>query len=416
MNVTIYPGITGGSVDVPASKSYAQRAVLIAALAREPSVIRNLTLSDDIGYALQSAKALGAEVSEIGSTFRVVPGRSAPVHTIFAGESGLSARILASVLITRPGWFILDGAPALRRRPFKPIIDVADQLGISVIQGADGKLPLQFEGNFETDSLIVDGALSSQFATGLLIALSAIGYKGDLQITNLNSRPYLEITVDILKDFGISWHQSNNGKWNLQNEGQLTGADYTVEADWSAAAALVPACIRSREVTLEGLNSNSIQPDKSILDVIPGLSNSRGANVQIRGGEVNAFSFDANQSPDLFPPLVSIAIASRGKCEIHGTGRLHHKESDRALSLQSEYRKLGIRIDLSGDVMIIHPGSPQGGIVESHGDHRIAMSLAATALNASGPVTIQGAESVSKSYPGFFKDLEGLGVRMEFEH
>ena len=415
MDVRISRSTLSGDLRVPASKSYAQRAILTAGIAQGGSLIGNLTFSADVNVAIEACRQLGADVRVFGDSCKIIPADSRPLRlALNAGESGLSGRMLTGILMCLGTDATLDGLPALRKRPFSDALEIGSQLGVSVTL-TDGSLPLTVTGRatLPDQDLEVDGSVTSQFITGLLIGLPLINFSGHLVVSNPASRPYIDMTIDLLKSFGVHWLESNMNTFYLGSGSNLYGADVMVEGDWSGAAAMIACSVNAGSVGLTGLAKESLQSDRRLLEVIDNLHGWADDTIRVENGVVSQFDFDAVHCPDLFPPLAAIATCANGPCRIHGVSRLRHKESDRAAALQTEFQKLGLHIEISNDTMIIHPGDPGGAEVLSWNDHRIAMALSALALRASSPVVIRGAECVDKSYPSFFEDLGQVGGKID---
>jgi 3-phosphoshikimate 1-carboxyvinyltransferase len=413
MKCKIFPGYVQGSVEAPASKSFAQRAVLAAALAAGTTKIYHYQNSDDSWHALYNAVNLGAEVKQYGRTLEINGGNRARTSHFYAGESGLTSRILSAILMTVEGFSALSGSGSLATRPFDPIFRVYEQLGVD-FSSSNGLLPLKIGNIKNLQDIVVDGALSSQFITGLLMALPRMHFKGKLKITNPTSIAYIEMTIELLNEFGVTWENIGENTFKLTPGSQYQSANYTIEGDWSGASFLIAAGLTTGNILIKNLQNHSKQADKALLQAIPQLYNFVDKDLIVTKKNYEGFVFDATDCPDLFPPLAAIAAFAQSPSKIKGISRLKHKESDRAKTLQEEFGKLWIRIDLEGDQMIVNPSKPTGGLVDARNDHRIAMALSILALNASEPVTISGVECVSKSYPMFFEDLKNLGVKVEF--
>jgi 3-phosphoshikimate 1-carboxyvinyltransferase len=273
-------------------------------------------------------------------------------------------------------------------------------------------------------NITIDGSLSSQFLTGLLMAFAATNPK-DISITvvDLKSKPYIDLTLEVLEAFGVSIINHNYQRFEFSEKGfskQGNEIQYTVEGDWSGAAFLLVAGAIAGGITVKGLNVFSTQADKKILQALSnagaGLS-IQEHQIEVRPLPLKAFHFDATDCPDLFPPLVALGAYCEGTTVIEGVGRLQHKESNRAMSLQSEFAKLGVSVQLQDDLMIVkgmRDGSEllplSAATVHSHHDHRIAMATAVAALQAADPVEIEAADAINKSYPDFFVHLQQLGV------
>jgi 3-phosphoshikimate 1-carboxyvinyltransferase len=333
----------------------------------------------------------------------------------------------------------ITGSGSLVSRPMHFFDEIFPQLGIRVLTNG-GKVPLQVQGPLRPADIEVDGSLSSQFLTGLLMAYSAAGASDvEIRVRDLKSKPYIDLTLDVMRAFGM--HMPENRGYEsfyfpvLHTHEQPAVLRYMVEGDWSGAAFLIVAGAIAGNLRIEGLQRDSSQADKAILSALDAADveyrwegadlfvhcGATGAKRGNSAGEgdpigIQAFSFDATECPDLFPPLVALAAYANGITEIRGASRLTHKESNRALTLQEEFGKLGVRIDLEGDLMRVHGGGPlHGAVTHSRHDHRIAMALAVAGLRSEGPVLIEEAQAIGKSYPDFFRDLQTLGVQAEIQ-
>jgi 3-phosphoshikimate 1-carboxyvinyltransferase len=307
--------------------------------------------------------------------------------------------------------------------------EIFPSLGVT-ITSQKGFLPIAIKGPLQPANITVDGSLSSQFLTGLLMAYAATEvYDTEIKVLDLKSKPYIDLTLAVLNEFGWNVKHTNYESFKFYQHTPLKPLiEYTVEGDWSGAAFLLVAGAIAGPIKVKGLQLNSTQADKKIISALISANASitiesdgiiLGPNKNMENGEqekLNAFQFDATDCPDLFPPLVALASYCDGVCEIKGVNRLAHKESDRGLTLQAEFAKMGVNIILSGDVMQIDGGSEiKSAIVFSQHDHRIAMACAVAALCANGPVEITEAEAINKSYTDFFTDLQHLGAKVDIE-
>lgn len=409
MKSIVYPSNLNGSLNVPGSKSFAQRAIFLAALHSSPSILFNLNYCDDVLVALNIAEALGAEVMTKNDTVVITGCKKKVSNAFHAGESGLSGRILACLLLSYDHTALLSAEESLERRPFDTVLDISHQTGRD-IHHTDKKLPYLYSGqSLWNQDIKVDGSISSQFVTGLFITLAKVNFQHRLIVRHLTSRPYVDMTLDLLRKFGILWEEQEIGVFSLISN-RLEAFRYTVEADWSSAASLIAAGRIAGNLNLSGLDPQSTQADQAILDL---LSLPFEQETLLVTPQDQAFNFDATQSPDLFPALAAIAAYSDGSCRIQGVHRLVHKESNRALAIMEEFGKLGITVIVEGDEMIIVPGKVKSGVVNARNDHRIAMALTCLALRAEGPVEINDTQCIRKSYPNFFTDLISLGARIE---
>ncbi|MFZ1328445.1 MAG: 3-phosphoshikimate 1-carboxyvinyltransferase [Chitinophagaceae bacterium] len=286
-------------------------------------------------------------------------------------------------------------------------------------------MPLVIQGPLQPKNIEIDGSLSSQFLTGLLMAYAAANTRNiSIKVKNLKSKPYIDLTLDVMKQFGLKVPENKNYEEfcfdDSTHNSQLTTHNYFVEGDWSGGAFLLVAGAIAGPVTIRGLDLSSVQADKAIVDALMSANAAiaiEAKGIKIRPAEMNAFDFDATDCPDLFPPLVALAAYCKGETTIKGVSRLTHKESNRALTLQEEFAKMGVHIYLRDDWMIIQ-GSERvkGAKVHSRHDHRIAMACAVAALKAEGDTIIEEAGAVKKSYPDFYNDLKSLNASVSLPY
>ncbi|MEO6905429.1 MAG: 3-phosphoshikimate 1-carboxyvinyltransferase, partial [Ginsengibacter sp.] len=262
---------------------------------------------------------------------------------------------------------------------------------------------------------IVDGSLSSQFLTGLLFAFAkSCTAPVSITVKDLSSKPYIDLTISVLKNFGFRIENQNYEIFSIFPRESIPAHSikYTVEGDWSNAAFFLVAGAIGGEITLKGADLNSCQGDKNIMEALYDCGaemNIHNKEITVKKNELKAFEFDATQCPDLFPPLVALAAYCRGKSVIKGINRLLFKESNRAISLRDEFKKMNVEVELNGDLMMIKGSNEiKGAKVSSQNDHRIAMATAVAALGAKGNTIIHDAEAVKKSYPDFYKDLKSI--------
>jgi 3-phosphoshikimate 1-carboxyvinyltransferase len=421
MVVTVEPSSISGEIWAAASKSSMQRACAAAIAAGGISIIRNPGNSNDDKAALGVVKALGADLKEAENELIIqsagIQARSTTVH---CGESGLGIRMFTPLVALNKEAITITGEGSLVNRPMDFFDEVLPQLNVTV-QSREGKLPLVVKGPLVPKNITIDGSLSSQFLTGILLAYAAAG-ASDVAVTviNLKSKPYVDLTLRVMEDFGLEVPENRNYESFYFKGKQSTGMGartYTVEGDWSGAAFLLVAGAIAGEIKVKGLDVFSTQADKAILQAL--ISCGAGISIEpehiiVRPMPMNAFQFDATDCPDLFPPLVALAAYCKGTTVIEGVERLTHKESNRALTLQEEFGKMGLAIELQGDLMLIKGGNGlTGASVHSHHDHRIAMACAVAALKASGSTTIDKAEAINKSYPGFYEHIRSLGATVK---
>ncbi|HEX2921766.1 MAG TPA: 3-phosphoshikimate 1-carboxyvinyltransferase [Bacteroidales bacterium] len=406
------PSEVQGIVRAPASKSMTQRAIAAALLANGESIIINPSYCDDGLAALSVAAGLGARVEPQPGEIRITGSSELKETKLNCGESGLAIRMFSPVAALYPIDITLSGAATLRKRPMSMIADALSQLGASC-KTTEGYLPLTVKGPLKGGECEIDGSISSQLLTGLLMALPLAKKDSKINVKNLKSRPYIDMTIGLLKHFGIEISNNDYKVFTIEGNQKYIPGRYEVEGDWSGAAFLLVAGAIKGDLSVTGLSCKSKQSDKVILDAL----NKAGARINIKNDQVDvsssdlkAFDFDATDCPDLFPPLVTLATYCKGTSHISGASRLIHKESNRADTLKKEFEKLNIKIDISDDVMSVTGGTPIGAKVESHEDHRIAMAMATVALGASGRIYLRDSQCVAKSYPDFYKDMKRLGA------
>lgn len=413
MQVTISPGAISGTVTANPSKSAMQRAVAAALLSNGTSIIRNPGLSNDCLAALDVAGKLGAEIKRNEDHIAITSKGIHPVSAeINCGESGLGIRMFTPIAALSEKAISINGHGSLTVRPMDFFEQVLPQLDVKCVT-REGRLPLDIQGPLHPKDITIDGSLSSQFLTGLLMAYGATAEDVTITVKDLKSKPYIALTLQLMQQFGVQVEEVNFEKFHFGKRQSYKASEYTVEGDWSGAAFLLVAAAVAGKAEVHHLNTQSAQSDKAILEalekagagLLPGVF-----TMIVEKQQLQAFDFDATDCPDLFPPLVALAANCQGTTKIIGVNRLAHKESDRGKTLQEEFGKMGIVIDLHGDEMLVHGGTGiKGAVVSSHNDHRIAMACAVAALNADAPVTIEDAEAINKSYPEFYEHLEKIG-------
>jgi 3-phosphoshikimate 1-carboxyvinyltransferase len=424
--VTIQPSQLKGIIQAPASKSSMQRACAAALLSKGKSIIYNPGHSNDDKAALGIIKALGASV-EINNEELIISnsGINPVSDEINCGESGLSIRMFTPIVALSEKEITINGSGSLATRPMDFFDEILPQLGVK-IKSNNGKLPMVIQGPLQPKNIEVNGSLSSQFLTGLLMAYSAARAQNvSIKVKDLKSKPYIDLTLDVMKKFGMRipenknyeefiFHKGSSKVSPLSGGGDLEGASYSVEGDWSGGAFLLVAGAIAGPVRVRGLDLMSTQADRAIADAFMNANASIAIDskgIIVHPVELKGFEFDATDCPDLFPPLVALASYCKTDTRIKGVSRLTHKESNRAEALQQEFGKMGVKIELNGDVMIIHGGGKiNGARVHSHHDHRIAMACAVAALKADGETIIEEAQAIKKSYPDFYNDLKSLGA------
>lgn len=421
MKLTIFPSNIKGSILSPASKSCMQRACAAALLHNGKTIIVNPGISNDDKAALDIIQNLGASIAFENSNLIIdSQGVNPKSNEINCGEAGLSIRMFTPIVATVEKGISINGTGSLKTRPMNFFDEILPLLNVEV-KSHEGKLPLEIKGPIVPKTITVDGSLSSQFLTGLLMAYSYLKANNvSIKVKNLKSKPYIDLTLDVMKQFGMLVPSNNHYEEfhfsSTDYKHNTNTVTYQVEGDWSGASFLLVAGAISGKVEVSGLNLSSTQADKAILNALKDC----GCKLEIKdhviivsSSNLEAFTFNATECPDLFPPLVALASFCKGQTLIKGVSRLKHKESDRAITLQQEFGKLGVKIELKDDFMIIYGvESVKSTKVHSHHDHRIAMACATAALRAEDYIEIDCAEAIDKSYPNFYKDLISLGVKI----
>lgn len=416
MNKVIFPSKIRGKVTAPASKSFMQRAIALAVLADEETIIENPSRCDDALAGLNIAASFGCQVYDNGSFISIIPDKEHKPQRLLCGESGLAIRLFAPIAGLFNHAITLEAEGSLLKRPADFMVDTLNQLGVQVSTTA-GFPPISIQGPMKPGIALLDGSLSSQFLSGLLIALPKAQGDSTIRVNNLMSIPYVDMTLQAIEAFGGQISHSDYNEFTIAGNQSYHTGKYVIEGDWSGAAGLLVAGAIAGSVVVDKLQRNSFQADVAVMEALQ----QAGAHIESdenqmrisRPHKLKAFQFDALHCPDLFPVLVALGANCDGVSEIKGVHRLIHKESNRGEALKNEFNKIGIMIDFQDDIMFIKGGELHGGTVFAHNDHRIAMALTLAALNAKDRITIKGAECVNKTYPEFFTDMEALGVKVQ---
>lgn len=414
MQVTIFPANqVKGSLNIPASKSYGQRVLACSFINKEKTTIFGLGNSDDEQGLFQLISESGAEIERIDGkmTVKGVELNNQTELNLNFGESGLAARMMTPILANANFPIELNGQGSLLKRPMNQFDEILKKLAVN-FDSNEGKLPFQILGPLIPRSIKIDGSLSSQFITGLILGYVASPFLKNetIEVLNPTSIPYIELTIDVLRKFGVELEFKNN-KIQFYGPYQLKQTEIEIEGDWSSASFFLVAAAILGDITIHGLNIDSKQADRKILEALKDF----GAEISIKNGvrivkkDFRAFNFDATHCPDLFPPLAVLASFGKGESKIKGVSRLIHKESNRAQTIQSELTKMGAKISIVDDEMRIQGiEKVNSAEINPHGDHRIAMACAIMALKANKPTSIQNSEVVNKSFPDFYDYLEKL--------
>lgn len=410
-----------GIVTPPASKSIAHRAVICAGLAAiyggGESVIENLALSKDITATLNAMESLGARYVRDGSALIVTRGESRS-DTIDCGESGSTLRFLLPIAALDGAERLFTGRERLMERPLDAYDEVFNTAGVRFERTERG---VTVQGPMKSGAFRLPGNVSSQYVSGLLLALPLLD--GDSEIvltTGLESKAYVELTIDVMRGFGveIEWTEPSRfrvkggQRYAFEDFQQYKRESFFVEGDWSQAAFFLAAAALGRDVKCCGLNPESLQGDRAFLDILrqagARVETDANGDIRVKAEKLTAVTVDAREIPDLVPPIAALCCFCEGVSTITGAERLRIKESDRLRALTESLGGLGARISETSDGLSIEGiSSLEGGTVDAHGDHRIAMAAAVAAIRSSWPVYLTGYECVDKSYPAFWDDWEG---------
>ena len=419
--VTLSPAGLAGTVTLPPSKSAAHRAILCAALSRGVSEIDNISLSKDISATLGAVEALGVRTRLEGGRL-TVDGRglfSQREVAIDCGESGSTLRFLIPVAAAGGQTATFTGRGRLPERPIGIYLDCLPPQG--VVCATRGGLPLRISGQLRPGVFSMPGNVSSQFVTGLLLALPLLPGDSDIWLTSpLESLGYVEMTLEQLERFGVGIQRTERG-YHVPGNQRYRPQRLSVEGDWSQAAFfMAAAAMGAQPLTLRGLLLPSSQGDSAAVTLFErfGARIERGhGEITVHPGALKGIEIDASQIPDLVPILAVAGALAQGVTRIYGAARLRIKESDRLAAIADGLNRLGAQVRELPDGLVIQ-GVPalEGGRAEGCNDHRIVMALSIAALRAWGPVEITDAQSIEKSYPAFFEDYNSLGGHAHVIH
>lgn len=413
-NIEIFPMNLQGIVKVPASKSLCHRAIIAAGLSNEECLIDNIIYSDDIEATCSGMEDLGVKIKRNGSSLSIKGSEfmNCIRNTIDCCESGSTLRFLIPLVLLTAEKVTFTGKEGLKKRPLTPYYNIFEEQGIKY----DNKrgLPLTVEGMLRSGEYSMPGNVSSQFITGLLYALPLLD--GDSKIiitTEMESKGYIDLTIDMLKKFSVKVENRNYREFIIKGGQRYVPLDYRVEGDFSQAAFWLVAGIIGGEIECMDVDMESLQGDKVIVDIIKKM----GGDISINKGriiakksETTGIVIDASDCPDLVPVLSVLGALSKGTTRIVNAGRLRIKESDRLKSMAQELSKLGADIKETEDGLIIEGKEKlKGGTVNSWNDHRVAMALSIASIRCEEPVVIENSSSVKKSYPEFYEHFEMLG-------
>ncbi len=410
------PSVISGTVAAPPSKSAGHRSLICAALSDAPVTVTGCGISDDITATERVLCALGAQIERSGTTVRITPISNIPDKTVLdCGESGSTARFIIPIAAALGAKNVtVTGRGRLPSRPFEILCRLLRRRGVGC--SAD-TLPMSVRGQLPAGEYSLPGNVSSQYISGLLMALSVVPGSSRIVLTTpLESAAYVDMTVDELKRFGAFVTKTSDG-YEIEGRKRLRASDRRVEGDWSQAAFFLSAgAVCGGSVTVTGLDRSSLQGDKAIVDILKGF----GADIEesdqgitVRRSKLKGTVVNASQIPDLVPIIAVTAAFAAGRTVINGAARLRLKESDRLHETVTRLVSFGIDAAETADGMIINGGKPVGAAITSANDHRIVMAFSVLACGSEHGSSISGAEAINKSYPEFISDLCGLGGKCD---
>lgn len=420
----ILPSEIKGVAKAPPSKSLTIRALAAGLLSGGESTIHFPSDCDDAQAVKSLIQHLGGKITEKKGKLIIKGGfpnclqpQHIPVH-LSCGESGLAMRLFAPIVALTTQSFFLHGQGTLTKRPMDMVAEGLSQLG-AISLTYDGYPPLFIRGPLRPLQITLSAHQTSQFLSGLLMALPLLDGDSTLRVNHLKSQPYIDLTLDVLDHFQVSLKvkkEKEQFTFFIHGSQCYQATTYQVEGDWSGAAFLLVAGALRGEVTVTNVNPASLQADRRVLEALEsaGAKVETGENqVKVSYQKLTPFDFDASHCPDLIPPLAALAACCPGQSSFFGADRLVHKESHRGLALASELGKIGVKVRVEEKKLVVEGGNIVGGETHAHHDHRIAMALAVAGLASRTGVKIANWEAVSKSFPNFFSTLQQLGGQIQ---
>ncbi len=421
MKLTIQKSDIKGTVNAPPSKSYTHRAIAIAALSKKATV-NNPLLSEDTKATIRASEAFGAvvEPKKDSLIIRGFDGKpTIPDNVIDVANSGTTLRIMTAVASLVNGATVLTGDASIRTRPNTPLLNALNDLGAEAFSTrSSGMAPIVVRGKMRGGRVYIDGSISSQFISALLIACPFAQNRTTIMIKGeLKSRPYVNITIDMLRDAGAKIEADEGANsFTLPPEQEYNLKSYNVPGDFSSASYMMAAGALCGEVTIRNLFPSE-QGDSALIDILAKMGaqiswDKKKGEVRVSKSELRGINVDVGKTPDLVPTLAVLGAVSEGTMIIGNAEHVRYKETDRLHAMTVELKKMGVDIREEKDRLVIHGGAIKGAKVHGWDDHRIVMALAVAGMVA-GETTIDSAESVSISYPGFFEDLKKVGAAVE---
>jgi 3-phosphoshikimate 1-carboxyvinyltransferase len=410
-----------GTVNAPPSKSYTHRAIILAGLSRGEVVVNDPLLSADPLATIEAMTAAGAKITRSGDSLRVVGngGNVQPPQKINVENSGTTIRILSSIFSLCDKKVTITGDESIQKRPMGPLLEALESVGVKTASN-NGLPPISVQGPMTGSTIKIRGDVSSQYISGLLIAAPPRAEDTTIEITTpLKSRPYLDLTLEIMQDFGVEVENHGYERFDIPGNQFYSKNEYTVEGDYSGAAFILgAAALTDSEVTVKNLREGSQQGDKYFLDILKMMgakvsTHSNEATV-IGGKTLRGIDADLSQTPDLLPITSVMCSLAKGKSRIFNVEHARIKECDRISAMAQGLRKMGVSLEERQDGLVIEGRSSlEGAQIETFNDHRIVMAFAVAGLRSHGKTVLNNSESVRISYPEFVRDMKKLGSNLE---
>jgi len=419
MIIKVKPSKVNGSISAPASKSMTHRALMCAALAEGESHIQSPLISDDTDATRRLLEELGITIEDVSDWYNIIGGTlNTPSDNLYCNESGTTMRLMTAICALVDGSCKLTGGEGLSKRPIGQLLDGLKQLGVEC-SSEDGYPPVTVTGNGRLNGGIVEipGDISSQYISALLLVAPYAEEQVDIMLTtSLESKPYVSMTMDVQRAFGVDVKASISMEHFTVIPQNYTAKHYSVEGDWSSASYILAAGALTGEVSLSNLSQASSQADAVIYNILQDMGAGiwQTANiVTVSENSLHAVDIDLSDSPDLFPMIAALCSKAQGVSTLRGLRRLKYKESNRVEAMAEGLKSMGVKITKNEDTMMITGGETTGSTINPYNDHRIAMAFAVLALISKGETTILDAECISKSYPDFWDDIRRLGAEIE---
>ena len=423
MNLRIIPSKLSGNIAVPGSKSHTIRAVAMAMMAEGTSIIHAPLVSEDTLSSIRAAEAFGMKLNRHDDSFWTAEGLAGnlnePSGVVDMANSGTSIKIFAALAAQKNLKAVFDGDESLRSRPMKALLDALEQCGVET-SSDNGKCPFSVRGPFKEHKRITVNGKSSQYVSAMLFA-SAFSHCGEtIDVIDVNEQPYIGLTLSWMRRLGLQFEAAEDyTHFEVPGNQKTKGFEFTIPADFSTAAfPLIAASVTKSEIDILNLDFMDVQGDKGVFALLTQMGtkiHKSGGKTTVAGGELNGIDIDLNAMPDALPALSVAAAFAEGTTKLYNVAQARIKETDRIACMTKELQKMGIRITELPDGMIIEGGKPKGAVLESYGDHRIAMALAVAGLAAEGETVIHNAECAAVTYPAFFDAFRAMGAKFSLE-